>query len=64
MVLLYFLQVWHHKYAAAVVVLSQMYSSTYGLTPTRLSYAANLSGAMIQHCTNAYGTKDTHYQNE
>ena len=48
MVLLYFLWVWCHEYAVAVVVLSRMYSSTYGLTLTHLSYAANLSGAMIQ----------------
>ena len=47
MVLLYFLRVRHHEYAVAVMVLSQKYSSTYGLTLTRLSYAANLSGAMI-----------------
>ena len=47
-VLLYFLRVQCHKYAAAVMVLSQKYCSTYGLTLTRLSYAANLSGAMIQ----------------
>ena len=48
-VLLYFLRVWHDEYAAVVVVLSQKYSSTYGLTLTCLSYAANLSGAMIWH---------------
>ena len=47
-VLLYFLRVQCHEYAAAVMVLSRMYSSTYGLTLTHLSYAANLSGAMIQ----------------
>ena len=63
-VLLYFLWVRHHEYAAAVMVLSQKYSSTYGLTLTRLSYAANLSGAMIRCCTGKYGTKDAHYQNE
>ena len=34
MVLLYFLQVQHHEYAVAVMVLSQMYSLTYGLTLT------------------------------
>ena len=49
LVLVYFLWVWHHKYAAAVMVLSWKYSSTYGLTLMWLSYAANLSGAMIQH---------------
>ena len=48
-VLLYFLWVRHHKYVAAVMVLSQKYSSTYGLTLMRLSYAANLSSAMIWH---------------
>ena len=48
-VLFYFLQVQHHKYAAAVMVLSQKYSSTYSLTLMHLSYAANLSGAMIWH---------------
>ena len=37
-VLLYFLRVRHHEYAAAVVVLSWKYSSTYGLTLTHLSY--------------------------
>ena len=47
MVLLYFLQVWHHKYVAAVMVLSQNYFSTYGLILMCLSYAANLSGTMI-----------------
>ena len=47
MVLLYFLRVRRHEYAAAVMVLSQKYSSTYGLTLTCLSYAANLSGATI-----------------
>ena len=46
-VLLYFLWVQCHKYAAAVVVLSQRYSSTYGLTLTHLSYVANLSGTTI-----------------
>ena len=49
MVLLYFLQVQHHEYAAAVMVLSWKYSSTFGLTLTCLSYAANLSGATIWH---------------
>ena len=44
------------------MVLSQMYSSTYSLTLTRLSYAANISGAMIQHCAYTYGTKDAHYE--
>ena len=63
-VLLYFLWVWCHEYAAAVVVLSRMYSSTYSLTLTHLSYAVNLSDATIQHCTGEYGTKDAHYQNE
>ena len=46
-VLFYFLQVRRHEYAAAVMVLSQKYSSTYGLTIMRLSYVANLSGATI-----------------
>ena len=49
MVLLYFLQVQHHEYAAAVMVLSQKYSSTYGLTLTHLSYVANLGSATIRH---------------
>ena len=48
-VLLYFLWVWRHEYAAAVMVLSRKYTSTYGLTLTRLSYVANLSSATIQH---------------
>ena len=60
-VLLYFLWVQHHEYVAAVMVLSQKYSSTYGLTLTCLSYAANLSSATIQCAPNTYGTKDTHY---
>ena len=30
----------------------------------RLGYAANLSWAMIQHCANAYGTKDAHHANK
>ena len=47
-VLLYFLWVRHHEYAVAVVVLSQKYSSTYGLTLMHLSYAVNLSSATIQ----------------
>ena len=47
-VLLYFLQVRCHKYAVAVMVLSQKYSSPYSLTLTHLSYAANLSSATIQ----------------
>ena len=47
-VLLYFLWVWHHEYAAAVVVLSRKYSSTYGLTLMHLSYEANLSDATIR----------------
>ena len=47
MVLLYFLHVQHHKYVAAVMVLSWKYSSTYGLTLMRLSYVANLSSVMI-----------------
>ena len=47
MALLYFLWVPHYKYAAGLVVLSQKYSSTYGLTQMHLSYTANLSGAMI-----------------
>ena len=47
MMLLYLLWVWHHEYVVAVVVLSQKYSSTYGLTLMCLSYVANLSGAMI-----------------
>ena len=64
MVLLYFLRVRRHEYAAAVVVLSQKYSLTYGLTLTRLSYAANLYGTTIQHCANAYSTKDAHYITE
>ena len=55
------LRVWHHEYAAAVVVLSQKYSLTYDLTLTCLSYAANLCGTTIGHCANAYGTKDAHY---
>ena len=59
-VLLYFLWVRCHEYAAAVMVLSRMYSLTYGLTLTRLSYAANLCSAMIWCCANAYGTKNTH----
>ena len=46
---LLFLWVRHNEYAAAVMVLSQKYSSTYGLTLMRLSYAANLSGATIRH---------------
>ena len=60
-VLLYFLQVRHHEYEAAVVVLSWKYSLTYSLTLTRLSDAANLCGATIRCCTNAYGNKDAHY---
>ena len=48
MVLLYFLWVWHHKYVAAVMVLSWKYSSTYGLTLTRLSYVGNLSSLTIR----------------
>ena len=48
-VLLYFLWVWRHEYAAAVMVLSQKYSSTYSLTLMRLSYVAKLSGATIWH---------------
>ena len=32
---------------ATVMVLSRKYSSTYGLTLTRLSYVANLSGTTI-----------------
>ena len=64
MVLLYFLWVQCHKYVAAVVVLSQKYSSTYGLTLMHLGYAANLSGATIWCCTDAYSTKDAHYRNE
>ena len=60
MVLLYFLQVWRHEYVAAVMVLSQMYSLTYGLTLMCLSYVANLCSAMIRHCTNACSTKDAH----
>ena len=63
-VLLYFLRVRHHEYAAAVMVLSRKYSSTYGLTVTHLSYVENLSGATIWCCTDAYGTKDAHYRNE
>ena len=63
-VLLYFLQVWCHEYVAAVMVLSRKYSSTYSLTLTCLSYAANLRGATIRCYTDAYGTKDTHYRNE
>ena len=59
-VLLYFLWVQHHEYAAAVMVLSWMCSLTYGLTLTCLDYLVNLYGAMIRHCANAYGTKDTH----
>ena len=47
-VLLYFLWVQHYEYAVVVMVLSWKYSSTYGLTLMRLSYAANLSGAMIR----------------
>ena len=47
MVLLYYLWVRLHEYVAAVMVLSWKYSSTYGLTLTCLSYAANLSGATI-----------------
>ena len=47
-VLLYFLWVRRHEYAAAVMVLSRKYSSTYGLTLMCLSYAANLSGATIR----------------
>ena len=47
MVLLYFLRVRCHEYAAAVMVLSWKYSSTYHLTLTHLSYAANLSSATI-----------------
>ena len=49
MMLLYFLQVWHHEYAVAVMVLSRKYSSTYGLTLMCLSYVVNLSGATIRH---------------
>ena len=41
------------------MVPSLKYSLIYSLT--RLHYAANLCGATIRHCTNAYGTKDTHY---
>ena len=63
-VLLYFLQVRHRKYAAMVVVLSQKYSLTYGLTLTCLSYAAILCGTTIWCCTNTYGTKDAHYVTE
>ena len=48
MVLLYFLLVRCHEFAAAVMVLSQKYSSTYGLTLMRLSYVVNLSGATIR----------------
>ena len=48
MVLLYFLRVQHHEYVAVVMVRSRKYSSTYGLTLTRLSYAVNLSGATIR----------------
>ena len=59
-VLLYFLQVQHHEYAAAVMVLSWMYSLTYGLTLMHLSYAANLCGTIIWCCANAYSTKNAH----
>ena len=44
---------------AVVVVPSQRYSLIYSLT--HFDYAANLCGAMIRHCANAYGTKDAHY---
>ena len=49
-VLLYFLRVRHHEYAAVVMVLSWKYSSTYSLKLTHLSYVANLSSATILHC--------------
>ena len=63
-VLLFFLWVRRHEYAVVVMVLSQMYSSTYSLTLTRLGYVANLSGATIRCCTHEHGTKDAHYRNE
>ena len=58
-VLLYFLWVQHHKYAAAVMVLSRKYSSTYSLTLTHLSYAANLSSATTR-CAPTYMVLKTH----
>ena len=48
-VLLYFLQVLHHEYAVAMMVLSRKYSSTCSWTLMCLSYVVNLSGAMKQH---------------
>ena len=41
------------------MVLSQKYSSTYGLTLMHLSYVANLSGAMIQ-CAPTHMVLKTH----
>ena len=38
---------------------AQKYSLIYDLTC--LDYAANLCGATIRHCANAYGSKDAHY---
>ena len=59
MMLLYFLWVRHHKYVAAVMVLSQKYSSTYSLTLMHLSYAANLSSATIR-CAPMHMVLKTH----
>ena len=49
----------HHEYAAAVMVLSRKYSSTYGLTAFKL--CGKLKRCHDTVCTKAYGTKDAHY---
>ena len=60
MVLLYFLQVRHHKYAAAVMVLSPEVLNI-RLDPNAFKLCGELKRCHDTAGTNAYGTKDAHY---
>ena len=61
MVLLYFLWVRHHEYAAAVMVLSPEVLFNIWLDLNAFRLCSKLKWCHYTVGTNAYGTKDTHY---
>ena len=61
MVLLYFLWVQYHEYAAVVMVLSPEVLFNIRLDPNAFKLCGELKQCYHMACTNAYGTKDVHY---
>ena len=61
MVLLYFLWVRRHKYAAAVMVLSPEVLFNIRLDLNAFRLCGELKQCHYMAGTNAYGTKDAHY---